>query len=349
MLPAFRSNLSAISFCALLIALLCLPLVTSWVGHPSRAQAYAGLPKAAGAVSMNVRAISGEGPDADVLFLGSSIIRAGIDMPAIERAMSAHLGRPAHIDTLALNWQGLDLQYFLLRDYLNTHRAGLIIWNLPVPGSRTFQPHIEAFHWVRFAEYSDALSGLPLRYRLALYSDMVLGAPRELLSHLRPNLLSKKEKTGEAPYESLGYYGATFVPESADSVAVPTLEQSYEVPPETLVRATGKPLNSYDLHFADEILDLAKKTHTRIALLHIPMDTEQGLDYMPERENWTAAFHTDAPMIGVPSSVLFKNVGKLRFYHFYRDQHLNINGKALFTRSMLPAILKAYDERNKYE
>ena len=349
MLPAFRSDRSAISYCALLIVLLCLPLVTSWIGHPPREQAYAGVSAAAGPVGMHVREIFRDFSDADLLFLGSSLVRAGVDEPTVEKALSAHLGRPAHVEMLALNWQGLDMQYFLLRDYLKTHHVGLIVWNLPVPGSRNLEPHVQAFRWARLGEYSDALSGLPPRYRLALYGDMVLGAPRELLSHLRPNLLSKQEMDSQVRSERTGYYGASFVPESADSAAIPTLEQSYENPPYILVHAAGKPLDPYEDHFARKIVELARETHTKIALLHIPIDSEQGLDYMPERETWADTLHTNAPMVGSTSAVLFKGVNQERIRDFYRDQHFNINGSILFTRSMVPAILEAFGARESHE
>ena len=349
MLPAFRSMSSVVSFCALLIGLLCLPLVTLWLGHPPREQAYAGMSDAVGPVGTHVREVFYDSSNADILFIGSSLVRAGIDQATNEHALSAHLGRPAHVEMLALNWQGLDLQYFLLRDYLNTHHAGLIVWNLPVPGSRSVEPHVEAFRWVRFGEYSDALSGLPLRYRLALYADMVLGAPRELLSHLRPNLLSKKELETPIRSEKAGYYGASFVPEPTDSAPLPTLDQSYEQPPYALVHAVGKPLNIYEEHFALKLLQLARDNHVKVALLHIPIDSEQGLSYMPERSRWDRALNTDAPMIGAPSNVVFKDLDSARFHDFYRDQHFNINGSMLFTRSMLPAILKAYDESKKHE
>jgi hypothetical protein len=296
-----------------------------------------------------VREIFRDPSDADVLFVGSSLVRAGIDQPMVERALSEHLGRPAHVTMLSLNWQGLDLQYFLLRDYLNTHHAGLIVWNLPVPSSRHVEPHVEAFRWIRLGEYSDALSGLPLRYRLALYGDMVLGAPRELLSHLRPNLLSGKEAAAQIGAEKMGYYGGSFVPEPASLATVPRLRQSYQAPPYILVRAVGPPLNPYEEHFAREILELAKENHTAIVLLHIPIDSEEGLDYLPERSRWSDELHTNAPMIGVSSAALFENVDKAIFHGYYRDQHFNINGSMLFTRSIMPAILKAYDERGSYE
>jgi hypothetical protein len=178
---------------------------------------------------------------------------------------------------------------------------------------------------------------------------MVLGAPREMLSHLRPNLLSSEEMQPEMKPSKLGYYGEDFVPESADSAAVPSPEKSYQDPPYSLVRASGKPLDTYEVYFAKKIQELAREKHVKIALLHISIDSEQGLDYMPEREDWPNTLHADAPIIGLPSAVLFSNIDRPRFYHFYRDQHFNSNGKTLFTRAIIPAILKAYDERNKHE
>jgi len=178
---------------------------------------------------------------------------------------------------------------------------------------------------------------------------MVLGAPRELLSHLRPNLLSKEEIATQITSERTGYYGKSFLPEPTDSATMPSLEQSYEDPPYVRMRAVGPPLNSYEAHFARKILELAQEKHGAIVLLHIPIDSEQGLEYMPERSNWANTLRTDAPMIGVPSSVLFDNVNSATFHDYYRDQHLNINGSMLFTRSILPAILKAYDEGSRHE
>jgi hypothetical protein len=332
-----------------LTALLCLPLVTNWIGHPPREQAYASVSAEAGPIGMHVRELFHDRSDADILFMGSSLVRAGIDAPTVEQALSAHLGRPTHVDILALNWQGLDMQYFMLRDYMNTHHAGLIVWNLPVPRSRHVEPHVEAFRWVRFGEYSDALSGLPLRYRLALYGDMVLGAPRELLSHLRPNLLSKEEVDRQVRSDREGYYGAVFTPEPTDVAPIPPLADSYEEPPYPLVHVMGPPLNDYEEHFAEKIVALAKEKQTPVVLVHIPIDSEQGLDYMPERSDWLDTLHIHVPMIGSPSAVALKNIGQATFHSYYKDQHFNLNGSLLFTRGMLPAILRAYDESRQHE
>jgi hypothetical protein len=173
---------------------------------------------------------------------------------------------------------------------------------------------------------------------------MVLGAPRELLAHIRPNLVSPDELAVPMRSDKLGYYGAPFVPEPTDASPVPA-EQSYGSPPYDFVRGTGKPLNAYENHFAQQITKLAAGNHVKLALLHIPIDSELGLGYMPERARWVDALHTNAPIIGVPSNVLFKNTDATIVHNYYRDQHFNINGSLLFTRTIVPAILKAYDER----
>jgi hypothetical protein len=344
MFPPFRSIKSVASFCILLASLLSLPVVTRWIGHPSREQAYASLPDAAGLVGAHIREMYRQPGDPDILFLGSSLVHAAIDTPTVEDALSAHIGRRAHVDILALNWQGLDLQYFLLRDYLDKHHPSLLIWNLPVPGSRNLEPHIEAFHWIRFGEYSDALSGLPFRYRIALYGDMVLGAPRELLSYVRPSLLSEDEINAPIHPEKLGYYGAPFIAEPTTAAPV-TADDSYQQPPYELIHCAGKPLNAYEAHFANLIVKLAREKHIDVALVHIPIDGEIGLTYMPERGRWADALHTNAPMIGVPSGILFRNTDPAIVHNYYRDQHFNINGSLLYTRTILPGIIKAYDER----
>lgn len=342
MLPVFRSRLSVLSFCGLMLALLSLPLLTAAIGHPSREQAYDDMSTEAGPLSFNLQEIFHDRRDADVLFLGSSLVQAAVDRSMIERSLSAQLGRPAHVVVLALNWQGLDEQYFLLRDYLQTHHARLIVWNLPVPGSRNLQPHVQAFHFVRYGEDADAFTGLSPRYRLALYGDMVLGAPRELLSHLRPNRLSPAEKSRSAGPMEKGYYGAPFTRVERVRESSMDAEHALEMPPYAGLVTKGKPLNDYEMHFARKIVSMVQERGSTLALIHIPIDEERGMQTMPERGRWSEFLDVQAPMIGVSSATLFENVPGTDFNLYYFDQHLNANGSELFTASMLPAILQCY-------
>ena len=347
--PAFQSTTSAKIFCALIASLLCLPVLTKLVGHPPREQAYAGMSDATGQVGVHVREIFLEHQETDVLFLGSSLVTAGVDAPAIEKSLSEHLQRPAHIQILGLNWQGMDLQYLLLRDYLETHHPGLIIWNPPFPGSRDIEPHLKAYHWLRFGEYSDALNGLSIRYRLTLYGEMILGAPRELLSHLRPNRIGRSELREKVRLANRGYYESPFIPESIDTFPVPDVSGTQETSPFPLVRIEGRPLNSYELHFARKIAALAAVNHIRLDILHVPTDGEKGKDYIPERCAWATIVSGPYTFIGLPSSVLFHEASDSRFYHFYRDQHLNENGARLFTRSITGAVEAAYDHKDEHD
>ena len=343
MFPAFRSSWSALGYCAVLIALLVLPIVNSVIGHPPREQAYAGLTEEAGPIELHIHELFHDPQNADIVLLGSSLLGAAIDVPTLETELTARLGRPAHVVVLAMNWQGLDMQYYLLRDYLAHHRATLAIWNPPEPGARHLEPHVEAFRWLRFGEYSDALRGLPIVYRLAIYGDMVLGAPRELLSHFRPNMLDPEKTVPKASSGETGYYGAPFVPEKLDPRQVPPLELTYETSPYPLVRQAGQPLNSYEQHFATQIVELLETSRTPLALLHIPMDSEYGLAYIPDRSKFEDTVPSTDPLIGVSSNALFGDMSRTQFRHFYRDQHFNINGRLRYTNAIMPAILRAFD------
>jgi len=344
MLPAFRSNTSIVCFCLLLVGILASPVLLSWAGLPSREQAYEGITTEAGSVGAQTRDIFCDSRDSDIVFLGSSLVVKGIDPQLLQEGLSIHLGRPAHITVLAMNWQGIDLQYFLLRDYLSRHKTSLVVWNLPAPGSRMLEPHIEAKYWVRYGEYSDALRGLSLRMRLALYADMILGVPRELTAKIRPNRLSPQELASDGWNYNQGYYGAPYVEDKLPSKTFPIsdiLVPSAEGPE---VHICGPALDPYELHFARKIVGLLKEHHTRVVFLHVPIDMEHNMTKMPELEDWSSALGVDAPVLGVPSATLFAGVPDKRFYNFYMDQHFNQNGRELYTQAIMPGLLRIYDE-----
>jgi len=92
MLPAFQTRSSLYSFCGLMTFLLLLPVITGALGHPPREQAYAGMSSESGPLGANIREIFHDPASADILFLGSSLLRAGLDLPMTEHSLSAHLG-----------------------------------------------------------------------------------------------------------------------------------------------------------------------------------------------------------------------------------------------------------------
>jgi hypothetical protein len=49
-----------------------------------------------------------------------------------------------------------------------------------------------------------------------------------------------------------------------------------------------------------------------------------------------------APILAIPSTVLFRDVPASEINNYYYDQHFNDNGKELFTRAITPALLDLY-------
>jgi hypothetical protein len=352
--PAFRSNKSALAFCALLIVLLALPVILSWIGPPSRKEAFSSISNQAGPVGYETKTIYDDPRDADVLLVGSSMIRTDLQPERIESALSAHLGRPAHVALLAMSWPGVDSQYYMLRDYLEHHHATLIVWNQPQANAFNNEPHVQSYHWVRYGQYNDAWKGLPPLFRVYLYAEMVLGAPRELLSMIRPNLIGPDEQTQEAnavfvhadPERKVGYNGAPFVP---DTAPVGSAHEKLLLPlssPEVAV--TGPYPGKYQIHYMREFAKLAQQHHSEIVFLHLPQAFEYGDTTIPELASWPKILGRDYQLIGAPAGELFPGVSRERYLHFYLDDnHLNNNGEAWITDKITPSILEAYDEAAK--
>jgi hypothetical protein len=335
MRPAFRTRQDALFWSLLLLTLLALPLLIDGIGLAPRVEAYKTVGTNAGTIGGVIRDIYGPQTNGDIVFLGSSLVEAGIDREMVSREF------PGNVAVLALNWPGLDLQYFLLRDYLERRKVRLVVWNLPEPHSRAYDaPHIQAYRWIRWGEYQEALAGLPLSYRLSLYGEMVLGAPRQVLSRIRPNLEGSEALNVEPRQMFSGYNQAAFVRDAIEHPGV-----AHSLPPESAtVTVVGPAPGAYQMHFARQIASLARQHGCAVVLLHMPIDAEYGQTTVPELDDWAKQLGGGLKLIGIPSAELFAGLDKTRFLHFYRDAHLNQNGAEAFTRAILPALREAYEQ-----
>ena len=70
-----------------MLSLIALPWVNRSIGHPPREQCYKDMSIEAGPLSYTVERIFNDADDADILFLGSSLVRAGIDTEMVERGL----------------------------------------------------------------------------------------------------------------------------------------------------------------------------------------------------------------------------------------------------------------------
>ena len=348
MFPAIWSNRHAVALIAVVGTLLTLPVLMHVVGLPPRDRVYSGIRVETGTGPLDEHNIFEEKGPVDILFVGSSLLVRGVDMSYIEQQLSAKLGRPAKVRYLALKWQGLDMQYMLMHDFLEHHKTGMVIMNMPSDALLGDSPHIQAYRWMRWGEFPQSTAGLSFRSRMAVYGAEVLGAPRQLVNYIRPNRLVETpqlvQKLGsQSDYGAVGYYGAPFIPE-------PRTPPVFDVPSMISHGAddanfdfNGQPLGPYHRRWAREIGDLSKRYNVPFGMLHIPEDTEKGMQRIPERMFWPDVIGLpSAPVIGVPSARLFSATPKAEIQNYYYDQHFNDNGKEFFTRAITPAVLDVY-------
>ena len=95
--PAFASARGAGGFGLLVAALLVLPWALAAFGVPTREQLWRGIDSDSGAISYVWQQLFRETTDLDVVFLGASLMGAGVDTPQVQRALSRQLGREARV------------------------------------------------------------------------------------------------------------------------------------------------------------------------------------------------------------------------------------------------------------
>lgn len=301
--------------------------------------------KEAGMYPFLGRQIFEETQELDVAFVGSSLLLKGIDAPYFQIALSHALGRKANVILLAAYWQGMDLQYFLLRDLLEHRRVRMVVMSMPIPQFTSGRPHVQAYRWLRFGEDTDAIQGLPWLSRMTLYADAVLGAPRQFLSLLRPTWVDPRRTVSPSlgsEYDRAGYYGVPFVPDRLSPPHLAPEAMIYSGRTQAQFDFHGTPLAPYQEHWAREIGKLVRQHGVALTLLHVNDSEERGHTTVHERMFWPDVMGVSMTIIGVPTATLFSGVPDSRFYHFFYDQHMNINGKELFTAAVTPALIDAY-------
>ena len=291
--------------------------------------------------------IFSERSDLDIVFVGSSLIWAGIDTPYVQRELSRRLGQEAKVVTLASNWRGEDLTYVVVSDLLAHRKVKMLVLTMPLPYQTEKGPHHQAFRWWLHGDHNSILRRLPLRDQLAIYGEQVLGAPRHVLSALRPNrtVPSDLQLTLGALKEQSGYQGAPFVRRVRQAPSLPTRTLIYSPDVRDHFQFTNQPLSQYQTHFLVATLELLSKYQVPIVILHVPTSQERYSTVVTERMFWPDALGKDIPIVGVPPATLFAGMNDLEIDQFFYDEHLNLNGSELFTRTITPAILEIYEQQ----
>ncbi len=353
MLPAFQSTRAAAGFGFLLLLTLAVPALLPWIGLPPRDQAFSSVPVGGGRVQFMKRLIYQDAQASDIVFLGSSLIQTDVLPRRLARTISKEVHRSVRVQVLGLTWYGADLQYFMLKDYLANHPPPkLVVLHVPQVHATTNEPHPEAYRWMRLGEVPSLPARFPAFSKLQIYSEMVLGGPRQLLSRLRPNLIGEAEQMPSTPGAvplAPDETGTTEADETNADPAPPPADllsadsPAIRVQPVKLTGENRFALGPYTVFFLKQIEALVRAKGAKLVLLHLPlgMDKEPSSSSLPELTRWDSIFGPGIQMIGVPKAKLFRGLDSNDYYNVH-DIHMNARGGRRFTDAISSAVAAAY-------
>lgn len=314
-----------------------------WIWEVLDPKSTAGISRRAGNNALAAEYIY-DGRDIDVLFIGSSQLRSGIEHESLRE--SYHRATGNDIDTLTIghNWDGLDLVYFKLRDFLEHNKANLVVVESPnYDPNDGNHPHPDTKFFFRIADDPEFFWGLPKTIALKLYAEQVLVAPRLLIGALlgetgRDAEHNRVARDRGSLLRKQGFNGASFerfeiskpCNLTVDNVLLPT-----DLPDDKLF---GAPVQFWERHFLTAMDDLLRRHGTKAVFLRYPYMNFAGTGFVERNSDFPAFW--DA--YSLSNEQLFEDHPLETFYH--DNSHLNMNG-ALRVGDCLGTVLADMEDR----
>jgi hypothetical protein len=348
--PAFSSSRSAWAFCALLAGIFLFPLLNQRI-FPRWPYPASGLHRGPTDLAFLEQACAPASGHIDLLLVGDSFLRHGLDPHLLESELGAALGRPMRVVTLGFQHRGEEMYYLGLRRCLAQQQPALVIMDLPVydPKLKFYdrnQPHIWAYRVLRTDEGPDFYRALRPRPRLDLYGQAVLGMPRTLLNALRtppPLTFDPSYRGNRASDERLD--GQPFVP-GDPRPALPFSAGDALYSPATRDRWTfaERPQQAYSRLFWDKTRALLAEHHLPLAIVSFPRLDQRSESTVTHSHFWPHD-SADLRLIGLPPALLYRGLGEREVTALYADSyHLNANGARYFTHAVAPAVVQLMRE-----
>ncbi len=345
--PAFASNAQAFSFLLLVAFAISLPFLITASGLISRRDSYEIMPEKTQPYSFIEKQIFDEKEDIDILFLGSSLIWAGIDAPLVQTALTSALGRPARVLTFGHSFNSIDVSYTQLRDLLEKRRVRMVVFSIP----RVVYldaPSATVWRFQRYGENRDLVDNLPFKERATLYANSILRSPHDLLTLVRKNRSSQTvfdANRGALKAEmGWGQNAATFERFNPPAPFITAENMIYSPAVQDRFEFTNAEIAPYQNYCLQKLVELLKEKRVPLAMINIPQHSESRNQKTVERKNWAQVFDMDIPLVGVQPAILFDGLNDEQVKLLYYNEHLNINGNEFFTRVVLPAILEIYEK-----
>jgi hypothetical protein len=345
--PPFAGPFPTIGFVVSLAFLLALPVLMAKMGLKSREQMYKGVPGVFGNPAYIEGQIYDDFRNPDLLFVGSSRTTAAIQPEKIKEFFRPRLGRDPIVAILDQRWDGPDLEYVMLKDYLSNHQPKLIIFEAPNAPTISNKPHRLLSSLVRYGEVDQYFPYASLADRVSIYAEQVIRGPRQLLDYLRPNVVSDDEK-GELNRNRAvtERFWSTSSPGSLSSASEPAGVPFVAVRLEhAKVKEEGKQFkpSRYFSFVLSAISTIADQRHIPILLIDMPTQFDFGKRDDAQMIDLARFFGTGTNIIAPSARDLFGELPETRVRTFYNDHlHLNYQGSQAYMQGLLPALYHEY-------
>jgi hypothetical protein len=302
-----------------------------------------GLTDHAGLFTLQEQVQNDPRPDIDILFIGDSMLRFGVDAGLVEQEMSQALGRPARVLMFGFQHRGEEVYYLALRDLLAHHkRPKLLVLNLPRAPFHVDRPHPSDWELVSPGESPAFYEGLAWRYRFRLYAEQVLGFPRVILALLHDRHAALRPDDHGSALREDGFEGAPFVRYTPPVPQFAARQMIYSAETKDRWSYEGGSLFPYAENFDRKLVALAAEHHIPLVALSVPLQSRAEHRQIMELTNWSTYFGVPIRMVGVPPAELFAGLSADEIKKLYWNDHFNANGSRYFTKAIMPALLQLY-------
>ena len=340
-------NKRVLSFCVVIILFLLLPVILDFLGLHNSTENFQSIPSQdLGHPSPYIfiaDEMSRTEEPVDILILGSSFGWTGLDASIIASGLSKEMGRKTTVLNFCSNWRGEDQYFIILRDLLLKRKVKMVLISQPVwEFQKQYSWHYRASYFMRFSDRY-LLSGLSLNDKISWYSHLVLGAPRQLLSAIRPNIPLNPiphSSTFGSMLKKRGFQGENFV-YFKQSPIINKINRTYNY---SITNSHFKIIDSkfpkFQTFWINHLSSLLTKNNISKALISIPTWSTRNDNYVKIYRELIDIY--DSTYIGIPPYELFGKMGPDKQKLFFYNEHMNYNGAELFTESIVKTIVETY-------
>lgn len=340
-------NKRVLTYCVVIILFLLLPVIIDFLGLRNNTENFKSLPSNdLGHPSPYVfiaDEMSRTEEPVDILILGSSFGWTGLDASIIASELSKEIGRKTAVLNFCSNWRGEDQYLILLRDLLLKRKVNMVLITQPIwEYQKQYSWHFRASYFMRFSDRY-LLSGLSLNDKVSWYSHLVLGAPRQLLSAIRPNIPLNPiphSSTFGTMLKKKGFNGENFV----QFKQVPVVNKINRTYNDSFTNTHYKIMDSkfpeFQTFWMNHLSSLLTKRNISKALISIPIWSTRNDKYVKIYSELFDIY--DSTFIGIPPYELFGEMKPEKQNLFFYNEHMNYNGAKYFTESIVKKIIETY-------